>query len=125
MMEISLYVLMIAVSLWSSFAAIRVMTSLQAIYDTSPKLRLRGSGFDDDSRYVTTLRSIMRSITKTTISIPIDDRYEVINDTDGLTLKLNLKYKYVCAMFKYTYFPFCLMVKYTYIPFCLMYHFVN
>jgi hypothetical protein len=72
------------------------MKSSQAIYDSSPKLHFKGHGFDnhDTTRYVTKLRFITQTSTKAeAISSFVDERYQVINDVGGLTLKLSGNHK--------------------------------
>lgn len=93
-----IFVLVCLCSLSSTEAISRilVMKSSQPIYDSSPKLHFKGRGFDhhDTTRYVTKLRLITQSSTKAEIiSNFVDERYQVINDVGGLTLKLNGNHK--------------------------------
>ena len=98
MMQIDLYLLMVVIiCLYSpslttvATTRIRITKSSQAIYDTSPKLRIQGLGsFDVYTNYVTNLRYTTETSSSKVEAISkfVDERYEVVNDNEGLTLKL-------------------------------------
>ena len=97
MMQIDLYLLMVVIiclyspSLTVATSRIRITKSSHAIYDTSPKLRIQGLGsFDVYTNYVTNLRYTTETSSSKAEAISkfVDERYEVVNDNEGLTLKL-------------------------------------
>jgi len=62
---------------------ITVLRNVQTLYDKSPKLRIRGSGFDADEH------SIILEIGQQGMpSLKVDKDFLITKDDDGLILKL-------------------------------------
>ena len=66
--------------------------SVQIIYDRSPKLRIRGSGFDADERSI-----ILNLSVNNQPSLKIDKDFLITKDDEGLTLQLlsNRRYNFI------------------------------
>jgi len=65
------------------FAEVTVLKAVQTIYDRSPKLRIKGSGFDADEH------SLILDLAATgQASLRVDKDFLITKDDDGLILKL-------------------------------------
>jgi len=81
-MILGLLVLLV-VSLESIVAEVTVLKVVQTIYDRSPKLRIRGSGFDADEHSI-----ILELSAQGQPSLKADKDYLITKDDDGIILKL-------------------------------------
>lgn len=70
-------------SLCASLAEVTVLKNVQTIYDRSPKLRIRGSGFDADEHSI-----ILEMSATGQPSLRVDKDFLITKDDDGLILKL-------------------------------------
>jgi hypothetical protein len=68
-----------------SFVAseVTVLKSVQTLYDRSPKLRIKGSGFDADEHSI-----ILEIGARGATPLKIDKDFLITKDDDGLILKL-------------------------------------
>ena len=64
-------------------AEITILKSVQTLYDRSPKLRIKGTGFDADEHSL-----ILDISANNQPSLKIDKDYLITKDDDGLILKL-------------------------------------
>lgn len=64
-------------------AEVTVLKAVQTIYDRSPKLRIRGSGFDADEHSI-----ILEMSASGQPSLRVDKDFLITKDDDGLILKL-------------------------------------
>ena len=62
---------------------VTILKNVQTIYDRSPKLRLRGSGFDADEHSI-----LLELSAQGQPSLRLDKDYLITKDDDGLILKL-------------------------------------
>ena len=62
---------------------VTVLKVVQTIYDRSPKLRIRGSGFDADEHSI-----LLELGSSGSPSLRLDKDYLITKDDDGLILKL-------------------------------------
>ena len=72
--------------LFSAFTAsteVTILTSVQTLYDKSPKLRIKGSGFDADEHSI-----LLNLSAREQPSLKLDKDYLITKDDDGLILKL-------------------------------------
>ena len=69
---------------------VTVLKVVQTIYDRSPKLRIRGSGFDVDEHSI-----ILELAASGQTSLRVDKDYLISKDDDGLILKLLSARRYV------------------------------
>lgn len=64
-------------------AEVTVLSTVQSIYNRSPKLRIKGTGFDADEH------SIFLDMSANGVdSLKLDKDYMITKDDDGLILKL-------------------------------------
>ena len=84
---ISIYLFSLAVSSWLAVISseLTVLKQVQTIYDKSPKLRIRGSGFDADDHDIKVDISPYMSP-----SLKVDKDYLITKDPDGDGLILKL-----------------------------------
>ena len=80
-MILSLAVLLILIV--TVIAEVTVLKNVQTIYDRSPKLRIRGSGFDADEHSI-----IMELSASGQPALRLDKDFLITKDDDGLILKL-------------------------------------
>ena len=71
-------------------AEVTVLKIVQTIYDRSPKLRIRGSGFDADEHSI-----ILEMSASGQPSLRVDKDFLITKDDDGLILKLLSARRYV------------------------------
>jgi hypothetical protein len=64
-------------------AEVTVLNGVQVLYDRSPKLRIRGTGFDADEHSI-----LLDLAAPGEDSLRIDKDYLITKDDDGLILKL-------------------------------------
>ena len=64
-------------------AEVTVLKVVQTIYDRSPKLRIRGSGFDADEHSI-----LLELSASGQPSLKVDKDYLITKDDDGIILKL-------------------------------------
>ena len=64
-------------------AEITILKSVQTIYDRSPKLRIKGSGFDADEHSI-----ILDISANNQPSLKVDKDFLITKDDEGLILKL-------------------------------------
>lgn len=85
--NVATYVFSLLLTSWLStvFSEVTVLKVVQTIYDKSPKLRIRGSGFDADDHDI-----ILELGASGQPSLKVDKDYLISkdNDGDGLILKL-------------------------------------
>jgi hypothetical protein len=70
-------------SLQAALAEVTVLKVVQTIYDRSPKLRIRGSGFDADEHSI-----ILELSASGQTSLRVDKDFLITKDDDGIILKL-------------------------------------
>jgi hypothetical protein len=76
-------IFLISLSVYS-LAEVTILKSVQTIYNRSPKLRIRGSGFDVDEQ-----SSILLDLSASgQSSLKVDKDYLITKDDDGIILKL-------------------------------------
>ena len=91
--SVTTYVVSLVLSLWLScvLSEITVLKIAQTIYDKSPKLRIRGTGFDAEDH------DILLELGATDQPLKVDKDYLISKDGDGdgLILKLlgNRRYR--------------------------------
>lgn len=73
-----------------SRSEITILKSVQTLYDRSPKLRIKGSGFDADEHGI-----ILDISANNQPSLKIDKDYLITKDDDGLILKLLSNRRYI------------------------------
>ena len=82
--------LLAALLVGSSIAEVTVLKVVNTIYDRSPKLRIRGTGFDADEH------SIILDLAATgQDSLRLNKDYLITKDEDGLILKLLSSRRYL------------------------------
>jgi hypothetical protein len=88
----SFSVLLYLISALHSLGEITILKSVQTIYDRSPKLRIKVSGFDGDEHSINLDLSARNQP-----SLKIDKDYLITKDDDGLILKLlsNRRYHFI------------------------------
>lgn len=64
-------------------AEVTVLTAVQVIYSRSPKLRIKGTGFDADEHHI-----FLDISANGEDSLRLDKDYMITKDNDGLILKL-------------------------------------
>ena len=64
-------------------AEVTILKNVQTIYDRSPKLRIRGSGFDADEHSI-----ILELAASGQTALRLDKDFLITKDDDGLLLKL-------------------------------------
>jgi hypothetical protein len=85
----SLFVLLLC-TLSVVFAEVTVLRAVQTLYDRSPKLRIKGTGFDADEHSI-----ILDLAASGQASLRVDKDFLITKDDDGLILKLLANKKYV------------------------------
>ena len=70
-------------SAFTASAEVTILTSVQTLYDKSPKLRIKGSGFDADEHSI-----LLNLSARGQPSLKLDKDYLITKDDDGLILKL-------------------------------------
>ena len=76
-------ILIFIISLLSCHSEVTVLKSVQTLYDRSPKLRIKGSGFDVDDHSI-----VLELSARGQPSLKIDKDFMITKDDDGLILKL-------------------------------------
>jgi hypothetical protein len=77
-------ILFIFISFFAAIVAeITILKNVQTIYDRSPKLRIKGSGFDADDHNI-----ILELGAQGQPSLRVDKDFLITKDDDGLILKL-------------------------------------
>jgi hypothetical protein len=69
--------------LYISIAEVTVLKAVQTIYDRSPKLRIKGSGFDADEHSI-----VLELAAQGQPFLRADKDFLITKDDDGLILKL-------------------------------------
>jgi len=82
-------ILLLATSLLVA-SEVTVLSSVQTIYTRSPKLRIRGTGFDADEHHI-----FLDMAASGQPSLKLDKDYMITKDDDGLILKLLTNRKWV------------------------------
>ena len=70
-------------SSFTAWAEVSILTSVQTLYDKSPKLRIKGSGFDADEHSI-----LLELSARGQPSLKLDKDYLITKDDNGLLLKL-------------------------------------
>ena len=79
----NIVVVLLLASVCAIFAEVTVLKAVQTIYDRSPKLRIKGTGFDADEH------SLILDLAATgQTSLRVDKDFLITKDDDGLILKL-------------------------------------
>ena len=80
--------IVLLLSAFAAWAEVTILTSVQTLYDKSPKLRIKGSGFDADEHSI-----LLELSARGQPSLKLDKDYLITKDDDGLILKLLTKRK--------------------------------
>ncbi len=85
-----LWTLLLLSSLLCTVAEVTVLRNTQTIYDRSPKLRIRGTGFTADEHHI-----FLNISAQGQQSLELDIDYMITKDDDGIILKLLSNKTYV------------------------------
>jgi hypothetical protein len=99
-----LIICLLVVCLQCIFSEVTVLRTVQTIYDRSPKLRIRGSGFDVDEHSI-----VLELSAQGQPSLRADKDYLLTKDDDGIILKLLSARRYIYILnyfYKYILFNF-------------------
>lgn len=82
-MKLLYKLVLVALCIIAAFAEVTVLKAVQTIYDRSPKLRIKGTGFDADDHNI-----ILELSATGEENLRVDKDFLITKDDDGLILKL-------------------------------------